>query len=342
MTYTKGCSIWGERADGIPDAVEAARAADVAVVFVGGRSGLLPDSTSGEFRDASDLALRGRQQELVDAIVDTGTPTVVVLMSGRVHSLARIAERAQAVMYAWCPGEQGGAALADVLFGDEAPSGKLPISIPGKTGQVPVHHDVRAGGGRSAIFGAYVDGSNEPAYPFGHGLSYTTFAYSDLAIDHGTTDDDIVVRVTVANTGDRAGTEVVQLLPARRCGNRCPPREAALRLHTGTARPGRATNGSVHRRPERARVLRRSNAPGDRSRRSAVHGGRSHCTCGARRQTAGDRAQRPAPDRDRSVVIPTLAAVSYVDPDEYERERHAVFARQWQLAGFRARIAVAG
>ena len=68
-------------------------------------------------------------------------------------------------MYAWCPGEQGGAAIADVLFGDEAPSGKLPISIPGKTGQVPVHHDVRAGGGRSAIFGDYVDGSNEPAVP---------------------------------------------------------------------------------------------------------------------------------------------------------------------------------
>jgi beta-glucosidase len=208
VTYAKGCGILSERADDIADAVVAARAADVAVCFVGGRSGLLPNCTSGEFRDASDLALPGRQRDLIEAVCATGTPTVVVVVSGRVHTLD---DTADAILYAWCPGEQGGAAIADVLYGDAAPSGRLPISIPRTVGQVPVHHDVRAGGGRSVIYGAYVDGPAEPAYRFGAGLSYTTFEYGKLTTTAGSTDDAITVSLTVTNTGAVAATDVVRL-----------------------------------------------------------------------------------------------------------------------------------
>jgi beta-glucosidase len=208
----KGCGVLSPKDDDIPDAVDAARAADVAVCFVGGRSGLMPNCTSGEFRDASDLALPGRQHELVEAVIATGTPTVVVVMSGRVHSLPWIAEHASALLYAWTPGEQGGAAIANVLFGEAEPTGRLPISLPRSVGQVPLHHDVRAGGGRSMIFGDYFDGTVAPLFPFGFGLGYTTFNISELvAPETARIDTPFDVHVTVANTGDRPGTEVVQL-----------------------------------------------------------------------------------------------------------------------------------
>jgi beta-glucosidase len=211
VPYAKGCDLLGTSADGIAEAVALAGAAEVVVCIVGGRSGLLPDCTSGEFRDVTDLGLPGVQQQLVEAVVRTGTPTVVVVMSGRAHSLPWIAEHAGALVYAWPLGEQGGAALADVLFGVASPSGRLPISLPRSAGQVPVHHDVRAGGGRSMIYGDYVDAPTTPLFPFGFGLSYTTFAYADLSVDDATTDNVFDVRVRVTNTGSSAGTDVVQL-----------------------------------------------------------------------------------------------------------------------------------
>ena len=205
VPYAKGCGIRSTRTDGISEAVAVARAADVALCFVGGRSGLMPDCTSGEFRDASALDLPGAQQPLVEAVVGSGTPTVIVVMSGRVHALPWAAEHAAALVYAWVPGEQGGAALADVLFGARAPSGRLPVTLPRSVGQVPIHHDVRAGGGKSAIFGDYVDGPAAPLFPFGFGLGYTSFAYDALTVDG------LDVRVEVTNTGHRTGTDVVQL-----------------------------------------------------------------------------------------------------------------------------------
>jgi beta-glucosidase len=180
--------------------------ADVAVCVVGGRSGLTAECTSGEFRDATDLELPDEQREMVRTAAATGTPVVVVVMSGRVHTLGAVAESAAALLYAWCPGEQGGAALADVLFGVVAPSGRLPISIPRHVGQVPVHHDHRAGGGRSMMLGDYVDCASTPLFPFGFGLSYTTFAYDSLRID-----EPLTVSVNVRNAGARAGIETVQL-----------------------------------------------------------------------------------------------------------------------------------
>jgi beta-glucosidase len=192
------------------DDVDAARAADVAICFVGGRSGLTPDCTSGEFRDVTDLRLPAAQIALVNAVTATGTPTVVVVISGRAHSLADIDTAAG--IYAWLPGEQAGAAIADVLYGVQSPSGKLPISLPHTVGQVPIHHDTRAGGGRSAIYGDYVDAPSAPLYPFGFGLSYTTFATTNLRLTTAARSDaPFDISVDVRNTGDRAGDEVVQL-----------------------------------------------------------------------------------------------------------------------------------
>jgi beta-glucosidase len=212
VTYVKGCGIRSADTSGIPEAVAIARRADVAVCVVGGRSGLMPNCTSGEFRDVTDLALPGVQQQLVEAVVSCGTPTIVVVVSGRPHALGSIAEHASALLYAWVPGEQGGAAIADILYGLASPSGRLPISLPRAAGQVPVHHDARAGGGRSMIYGDYVDAAASPLYPFGFGLSYTTFTYTDLRTDDvARTDEALEVRLRVTNTGARAGTEVVQL-----------------------------------------------------------------------------------------------------------------------------------
>jgi beta-glucosidase len=211
IAFAKGCGVRSARTDGFEEAVAIARAADVAVCFVGGRSGLMPDCTSGEFRDVSDLALPGVQEQLVAAVAASGTPTVVVVISGRPHALTAVVEHAAALLYAWIPGEQGGAAIADVLFGAVAPSGRLPVSLPRSAGQVPAHHDVRAGGGRSAIYGDYVDGPAAPLFPFGFGLGYTTFGYDTLVVADATTDAPIDVQVNVTNTGAHAGTEVVQL-----------------------------------------------------------------------------------------------------------------------------------
>ena len=212
VTYAKGAGVRSTSTDGFEHAVADAAAADVAICVVGGRSGLMPDCTSGEFRDVSDLGLPGVQQQLVEAVVATGTPTVVVVLIGRAHALGWIAEHVPALLYAWVPGEEGGAAIADVLFGIESPSGRLPISLPRSAGQVPIHHDHRAGGGRSQIFGDYVDAPAWPLYCFGSGLTYTTFEYAGLHVrEPASTTETVQVEVEVRNTGPRTGTEVVQL-----------------------------------------------------------------------------------------------------------------------------------
>ena len=191
----------------------AGRAADVAVLVMGDKSGLTEDCTSGEFRDRASLDLPGVQEELVRAVLATGTPVVLVLVAGRPSASAWIHEHCAAVVMAWLPGEEGAAAIADVLGGDTNPGGKLPISYPRAVGQVPIFYAHKASGGRSHPIGDYVDESASALYAFGHGLSYTTFELSDLRIAEATVrwDDEIVVEARVANTGERAGDEVVQL-----------------------------------------------------------------------------------------------------------------------------------
>ena len=209
--HARGCDVRDPDPRGIADAVGAARDADVAIVCVGGRSGLTGDCTVGEARDATDLGLTGAQPELVDRVIATGTPTVVVVIGGRVLALPRIAVHAAALLYAWLPGEEGGNAIADVLFGTVNPSGRLPVSLPRSVGQVPVYYRYRAGGGRSAFHGDYTDSPATPLFPFGHGLGYTAFAYDQLRVRGASTCEPIEVSVRVANAGTRAGDEVIQL-----------------------------------------------------------------------------------------------------------------------------------
>jgi len=213
VTYAKGCEIGGSDTSGFAAAVDAARQANVAVVAVGGKSGLMPDCTSGEFRDACDLGLTGVQQQLVEAVVATGTPTVVLLVNGRVFALPWIAEHVPAIVESWLPGEEGGTAIADVLFGAVSPAGRLPISMPRAVGQVPVYYNHKSGGGRSQMIGDYIDRPTTPLYPFGHGLSYTRFTYANLEItpERPTATTPIVVAIDVTNSGRRDGDEVVQL-----------------------------------------------------------------------------------------------------------------------------------
>jgi beta-glucosidase len=211
VTYEKGCELLGEDRAGFPAALAAAARADVAVVVVGGRSGLHQSATVGEARDATDLRLTGVQEELVSAVAATGTPTVLVVMRGRAHVLSEVAHRVRALLVAWPLGEQGGNALADVLTGKAEPTGRLAVTLPRSTGQVPLYSSHRSGGGRSMFYDDYTDCPHTPLFSFGHGLGYTTFGYSDIAVEAGDTSSPISVGVTVANTGDRNGEEVVQL-----------------------------------------------------------------------------------------------------------------------------------
>ncbi len=211
VSYAKGCEVLGDDRSGFAEAVQVAREADVAVVVVAGRSGLLRPVTVGEGNDATNLDLTGVQQELVEEIAETGTPLVAVVLSGRIHTLSAVAGRANALLQVFPPGEEGGNGLADVLTGKVNPSGRLPVSLPRSVGQVPNHVGHRAGGDRAMFFGDYIDSPTSPLFAFGHGLSYTTFAYRDLTIQATHTAEPVGISIEVCNSGERSGSEVVQL-----------------------------------------------------------------------------------------------------------------------------------
>jgi beta-glucosidase len=213
LLVARGCELLDPSQDGFADAARAAGDAEVAIVCLGGKSGLIDGCTSGESVDRCTLDLPGAQQRLVEAVVATGTPTVVVLVDGRPLALPWIAEHVPAVVHAWLPGEEGGHAVADVLFGDTDPGGRLPVSMPRGVGQVPVFYGHKPSGGRSHWKGGYADGPASPLFPFGHGLSYARFAYADLTLSRTEAGADDVVEIgcRVENAGDRAGDEVVQL-----------------------------------------------------------------------------------------------------------------------------------
>jgi beta-glucosidase len=211
--YAKGCDVNSASTEGFAAAVEAARRADVAVVVVGDKAGLTPACTSGEFRDSAQLTLPGVQQQLVEAILATGTPVVLVLVTGRPYAITPLVESTKAIVQAWLPGAEGAPALAEILFGDVNPSGKLPITFVRSVGQVPLFYAHRPSGARSFFYGPYTDESNAPLFPFGFGLSYTGFAFENLRVSPAQIPDDgaVTVTVDVVNTGSRAGDEVVQL-----------------------------------------------------------------------------------------------------------------------------------
>lgn len=211
--YAKGCDINSPSTEGFAAAIDAARKADVAIVIVGDKAGLTPECTSGEFRDSAHLALPGVQQALVEAILATGAPVVLVLVTGRPYAIPQLVDATPAVVQAWLPGAEGAPALAEVLFGDVNPSGKLPITFPRHVGQAPIFYAHRPSGARSFFYGPYTDESNEPLFPFGYGLSYTSFAFENLVVTPAsvTADGEVQISVEVVNTGARAGDEVVQL-----------------------------------------------------------------------------------------------------------------------------------
>jgi beta-xylosidase len=213
VLFAQGCGILDGSDEDIERAVAAARRADVAIVVAGEKSGLTSDCTCGETRDRLELTLPGRQEELVAAIAATGTPIVLVLVAGRPLAIEAAAARSAAVLHAWCPGDEGPTAVADVLFGDANPGGKLPVTVPRHVGQIPIHYAHKPSGGRSHWHDDYVDGSHLPLWPFGHGLSYTRFELGGLQLDRSTVDarGEVAVSVDVVNVGQREGDEVVQL-----------------------------------------------------------------------------------------------------------------------------------
>jgi beta-xylosidase len=214
VSYARGVGLRDGDDAGIAEAVATAQGAEVAIVVVGERSGLTDDATTGESRDRRDLGLLGRQQELLEAVVATGTPTVLVVVSGRPAAVEWAAEHCAAVVLAWVPGEAGPAAIAEVLAGDVDPGGRLPVTVPRHVGQVPLTYRHHPTGGKSNWKVDYVDGSSAPLWPFGHGRSYTTFTMDHLRVDKGileTSGDAVTIRVDVTNTGPRSGDEVVQL-----------------------------------------------------------------------------------------------------------------------------------
>ncbi len=213
VDYAKGCDVSSQDKSGFAEAVELAKDADVAVVVVGHKSGLSHDCTTGEFRDSTDLGLPGVQAELLQAILETGKPVVLVLINGRPLSIPSFVEASNAVLEAWVPGEEGAGAIASALLGELNPGGKLPVSIARSVGQVPVFYNYKPSGMRSNIYGDYVNESVKPLFPFGHGLSYTEFEYSNLSLDKEGAGLDEILQVSfdVKNIGKVPGDEVVQL-----------------------------------------------------------------------------------------------------------------------------------
>jgi beta-glucosidase len=193
----------------IEAAVALARKSDVAVVVVGDNEQTAREAyAENHLGDRAELRLVGQQEDLVRAVLDTGTPTVMILINGRPPAIPELAERVPAILEGWYLGQEGGTAVAEVLFGDINPSGKLPVSFPRSVGQLPVYYNRKPTAARGYLFE-----SARALFPFGHGLSYTTFSYSapTVAPARIPLDGRTTVSVDVSNTGERAGDEVVQL-----------------------------------------------------------------------------------------------------------------------------------
>lgn len=209
VTYEPGCAVRGTDKSGFEAAVGTARCAEVIVAVIGDEAGLFGHGTSGEGCDVTDLRLPGVQEDLLHALADTGKPVIAVLVTGRPYALGDVAGRMAAVVQAFFPGEEGGHAIAGVLTGRVTPSGRLPVEVPRSPGSQPSTYLRSPNAAQHS--GSSVDPT--PLYAFGHGLSYTTFAYSDLALSaqEVATDGSVEISCTVRNAGEVSGAEVVQL-----------------------------------------------------------------------------------------------------------------------------------
>jgi len=236
-----------DSASRIDEAVALARRSDVAIVVTG--------IEEGEFRDRAFLSLPGRQEELIRRVAAGGKPTVVVLVGGSAITMSSWLDASSAVIDAWYPGEQGGAAVADVLFGDTSPSGRLPVTFPVSEGQLPLYYDHKPTGRGDD----YLDLTGMPLFPFGFGLSYTTFAYSALTIEPATIDPagTATVSCTITNTGTRAGDEVVQLYLRDVLASVARPVMELKGFERVSLVPGQQARVTFHLRPEELRMLDR-------------------------------------------------------------------------------------
>lgn len=263
----KGCEVIGGDKSGFAEATRAAEGADVAIVVIGenqGRNGVDEEKdtpTDGEGHDVASLDLSGVQEDLVKAIYETGTPTVVVLINGRPLSTRWTAEHVPAIVEAWHPGERGGEAVADVLFGDYNPSGRLAITIPRHVGQLPAYYNYKPGKGYwiKGEHRGYADMPATPLYPFGHGLSYTRYQYSSLRIEPSEIRPEGTARVSleVKNTGDRSGTETVQLYTHRMTGPVATPVKQLRGFERVDLQPGEAKTVTLILTPEDLQLLDR-------------------------------------------------------------------------------------
>jgi beta-glucosidase len=210
--YAKGCDVKDESNAGFAEAVALARKSEVAIVFVGESADMV-----GEAASRSSLDLPGRQMDLVKAIHETGKPTIVVLVNGRPPTIAWIVEKAPAILESWMGGTQAGNAIADILFGDVNPGGKLPVTFPRTVGQVPIYYNHKNTGrppeANNRYTSKYLDVPWTPQFPFGYGLSYTQFKITNLQLSSQNirANGKLTVSVEVANVGKRTGDEVVQL-----------------------------------------------------------------------------------------------------------------------------------
>ncbi|MGW7269259.1 beta-glucosidase BglX [Streptomyces sp. NPDC054864] len=246
VTYAKGVDAEGKETGGIPAAVSAAKKADVTVVVVGE-----PPAMSGEAAARGDISLPGGQEKLIEAIAATGKPFVVVLVNGRPLTFGGWLTSAPAVLEAWHPGLEAGNAIADVLFGDVNPGGKLPVSFPRTVGQIPVHYNHESTGrpydADNKYTSKYLDLPPDPQFAFGHGLSYTSFEIGEprLSRDHVSAralrgGDTLEVAVTVRNTGERTGDEVVQLYVHDIAASIAQPVRKLRGFRRVTLRPGKS------------------------------------------------------------------------------------------------------
>ncbi len=264
VEYVKGCDVVGTEHNEIAKAQEAARRAKVAIVVIGENEWGSPNhtGTDGEGYDAATLELTGLQLDLVKAVRETGTPTVVVLINGRPLAIRWIAENVPAVVEAWLPGEKGGQAVAEVLFGDGNPSGRLTVTVPRHAGQLPVYYNckpsktywIEHGWGKP-----YVDMAPSPLYEFGYGLSYTEFEYRNLRIEPKTGGVGSMVHVSadIKNTGSQPGTEVVQLYIHDVISSVVVPVKELRGFERVTLQPGEAKTVSFMLTPEQLALLDR-------------------------------------------------------------------------------------
>lgn len=244
VQYAQGCNVTDTSKTGFEEAIRIAKESDVVILVVGGASERYasPETrTCGECFDRADLDLPGVQEDLVKAIAETKTPVVVVLVNGRPLTVNWIAEHIPAILEAWYPGQEGGSAVADILFGDYNPAGRLPITFPQSVGQIPLYYNLDGG----PRFRDYVAMNAKPLFPFGYGLSYTKFEYKNLqitpkqiALPKVPPDGKVKISVEVQNVGDHKGDEVVQLYVRDVVGSVITPAKELKGFKRITLNPG--------------------------------------------------------------------------------------------------------